>query len=107
VGQEQQHQPTEQTVQTRYLVPLHLLVVVAVVLMSTVDQLEAQAEEAQAALLSLAVLELQGKVTLEVLVVAQSLVLTPSVLVAVVEQALLELLGQYLAVMVAQEFAPQ
>jgi hypothetical protein len=52
-------------------------------------------------------LELQGKVTLEGLVVAQSLVLTPSVEAVVVEQVLLELLEQHIQVKVAQEFAPQ
>jgi hypothetical protein len=107
VGQEQQHQPTGQTVQTRYLVLLRLLVVVVVVLKSIMGRLEAQAEEAQAALLKLAVLELQGKVTLEETVLAQSLVLTPSVLVAVAAQVLLVLLEQRLVVTVAQDFAPQ
>jgi hypothetical protein len=44
----------------------------------------------------LAVLELQGKAMLEEMVLAQLLVLTPSVQVAVVELVLLELLEQHI-----------
>jgi hypothetical protein len=109
---EQQAQSLEQAVQTLYLVLLQLLAVVVEVLTMAVllDQVGHQEALVGAAMVAgqpLAVLELQGKVTLEEMVLAQSLVLTPSAQVAVVEQVLLELLEQYLAVKVAQEFAPQ
>jgi hypothetical protein len=101
VGLERQAQSLEQAVQTRYLVLLQLLAVVVEVLTMAVllDQAghqEALVEAAMVAGRPLAVLELQDRAILEEMVLAQSLVLTPSVQGVVAAQALLELLEQHI-----------
>jgi hypothetical protein len=112
VEQDQQEEPLGQTVQILYLVllPLQAEAVVVTTMVELRDQAGHQVGLVEAEMVAgqpLGARELQGKVMLVETVLAQSLGLTLSVQAVVGAQVLLELLGQYLEVMVEQGFAPQ
>jgi hypothetical protein len=112
VEQDQQEEPLDQTVQILYLVllPLQAAAVVVTTMVELRDQAGHQVGLVEAEMVAgqpLEARELQGKAMLEEMVLAQSLVLTPSVQAEVVEQAPLESPEHHLQVKAAQDFAPQ